>query len=159
LTKKRQLQPLKNQLKLFKSKLSINLIFKTVFRCTVFGIACTSMSYTLGSELIDFQLKSFNPKVLCTDMARAQALAVKTLKVKKVALLTPYTEELTEANVEMLRNSANVQVVNKASMGLSKDTLTSAVSAETIAEWVQTINCTEAEAIIIGKSFNKLLSH
>lgn len=36
------------------------------------GLACTSMSFVLGVEKVDEQLRVANPNVKSTDMARAQ---------------------------------------------------------------------------------------
>ena len=40
---------------------------------TVLGVSCTSMSFVLGAEAIDAQLKAFNKNVAVTDMARTCA--------------------------------------------------------------------------------------
>lgn len=120
-------------------------------RCTVMGISCTSMSFTLGPEVIDGQLKGHSKTVKTTDMARAQAQALQELSATKIALVTPYIEDVSLANVEMLK-TYGIEVVSRLTMDLDKDELTSAVAPASILEWAVAANCPEAEAIVIGCS-------
>ena len=71
-------------------------------RCTVLGVACTSLSFTLGPAHIDAQLLAANPNAATTDMARAQAAALQALNLQRIALVTPYIQDLADANVRML---------------------------------------------------------
>ena len=48
-------------------------------RCTVVGLACTSMSFSLGAAKVDAQLQLACPGGRTTDMARAQAASAQTL--------------------------------------------------------------------------------
>merc|ERR1711879_817836 len=84
-------------------------------------------------------------------MARAQLAALKGLGAKKVALITPYLEELSIANAAML-TSGGVIVVKRLTMGLDRDELTSAVTPDCIAEWAIAADCEEAEVVVIGCS-------
>lgn len=124
-------------------------------RCTVMGLACTSMSFTLGPEVVDEQLRAAAwPDVRTTDMARAQANALRALGVKKVALLTPYVEAVAEGNIRMLEDGG-FQVVSSATMGLDRDELTTSVSPDTIKDWAVAVAEDaggEAEALVIGCS-------
>lgn len=122
-------------------------------RCTVLGLACTSMSFMLGPERVDAEFEAANPGVATTDMARAQAAALSALGARRLALLTPYVPEVADANARMLEGSGEgVRVVKRATMGLSKDTQTSAVAPSCIAEWALAVDCPEADALVIGCS-------
>lgn len=118
---------------------------------SVMGLSCTSMSFTLGPDAVDWQLCQGNVNVKTTDMARAQIAAVKALGAKKVALLTPYMEELSVANMRMLEREG-IEVVKRATMGLDKDELTARVTPECISEWVEAVVCPDADAVVIGCS-------
>ncbi|CAK9003590.1 Cell division cycle protein 48 homolog (Valosin-containing protein homolog) (VCP) [Durusdinium trenchii] len=95
--------------------------------CDILGLSCTSFSFTLGSAKVREQISAGYPGVPVTDMATAQLEALKALKAQRVALLTPYIEELSRANAEMLETMGQVQVVNRLTMNLPRDELTSAV--------------------------------
>ena len=121
-------------------------------RCTVLGVACTSFSFELGAERIDRQLREAAPRAATTDMARAQAAALAALGARRVSLLTPYIRELADANARMLTARAGVEVVRRATMGLDRDELTSAVDARTIAAWARAVDCEAADAVVVGCS-------
>lgn len=84
-----------------------------------------------------------------TDMARAQTAALRYLGIRRVSLLTPYVAAVAEANADMLA-SAGVMVVQRCTMGLERDTQTSAVAPECIADWAEYVDCDQAEALVIG---------
>ena len=118
-------------------------------RCSVLGVACTSLSYTLGPAHIDNQLRAANPDAATTDMARAQLAALQALQVERVALVTPYIQELADANAAFLEsstlaaagNSHPIKVVSRATMALERDELTSQVDKQTLRAWVQVCVC------------------
>ena len=64
------------------------------------GLSCTSMSFVLGPDRIDEQLRGACPNAASTDMARAQAAALHALDVTRIALVTPYIEDLAEKNAK-----------------------------------------------------------
>ena len=121
-------------------------------RCTVIGMACTSLSFTLGPDHIDKQLGCVCPGVKTTDMARAQAKAIAAIGAKKVALLTPYITSLADKNKDMLEAGGDIIVVRRATMELERDELTSAVSKATISAWAEAVDCDECDAVVIGCS-------
>lgn len=74
----------------------------TLRPCTTLGLACTSMSFTLGPERVDELLlrsrrvaaaPNSGVPAKVTDMARAQVMALKALGTRRVALVTPYIGE------------------------------------------------------------------
>lgn len=120
---------------------------------SVMGLSCTSMSFTLGTEVVDKHLCAGDPNVKTTDMARAQLEALGALGAKKIVLVTPYIEEVSVANVRMLA-AGGIEVVRRATMGLTKDYETSHVSPQCISDWAAAAacDCDEADAVVIGCS-------
>lgn len=121
-------------------------------RCTVFGISCTSMSFTLGKDAVDKLIKDAVPGVAVTDMARGQAEAIRVLGAKSVALFTPYIESVSLANVAMLEKCAGVEVVSRLTMGLERDEQSSLVSIQCIREWAKAVDVEGADLVVIGCS-------
>lgn len=119
---------------------------------TVLGLACTSFAFSIGSDEVDRQLRACCPGVTTTDMARAQVAAIKELGIKRLSLITPYIEELSKLNQVYLESRAGVEIVNRVTLGLETDSETSRVTENSIRRCVDTVNCEEAEAILIGCS-------
>jgi maleate isomerase len=115
------------------------------------GLSCTSMSFVLGPERIDEQLRGACPNAVSTDMARAQAAALHALDVTRIALVTPYIQDLAEKNAAMLE-SQGLSVVAHQTMGLTHDSQTDKVSKETIKAWAADTDCDDAQALVIGCS-------
>jgi len=120
-------------------------------QCSVVGLSCTSFSFTLGADVVDEQLRMGYPDTKTTDMARAQLDACAALNATKVCLLTPYIEAVSLKNMQALEEGG-VTVVRRLTMGLEKDSQTSDVSLECIAEWAEAVLCEEADAVVIGCS-------
>ena len=118
---------------------------------TAVGLSCTSMSFTLGPEQIDAQFASALPKATTTDMARAQVAAVRALGVSRVGLLTPYIPEIAANNAAVL-TAAGIEVVAQRHMGLTHSSMTDKVSKDTIRAWAGAVDCSAAQAIVIGCS-------
>lgn len=124
---------------------------KCAHQASVVGVSCTSMSFTLGEKTVDEQLRAFDPATPVTDMARGQLQALLALGVKKVALMTPYIEEVSAANQKMLE-AGGVSVVYRLTMGLERDEQTTAVDPEVIKEWALAADCEDADCVVIGCS-------
>ena len=58
------------------------------------GLACTSMSFSLGTEKTNNMMSSILPKAHITNMASALNKALKTMGIKRITLLVPYIFQL-----------------------------------------------------------------
>ena len=126
----------------------------------ILGLACTSMSFLLGKETIENELKKgFKLNCICTDMAQAQAYALKVLNVKNIALLTPYLKKVACTNIKMLEKCSNVSVVARYTLNLSQDYETSSISQQAIADHVTELNNDEVHAFVIGCSAFKVTAN
>lgn len=120
-------------------------------KVSVMGLGCTSMSFTLGPDTVNQHLSQGRDDIKTTDMARGQVAAIKALGAKKIALVTPYLEEVSAANQRMLEKSG-IEVVNRVTMELATDSLTCRVTPECITEWAEAADRPEADAVVIGCS-------
>jgi len=98
-------------------------VYRPLQDYNVMALACTSMAFTLGAELVDSELREAAPEAKGTDMARAQVAAIRALGGwnARVALLTPYVEDLSRRNQAFLEE-AGLKVVARRTMGLLLDT-------------------------------------
>ena len=90
---------------------------------TAVGLACTSLSFVLGREEIQ---KRLGDDCHVVDMATSVKQALSALDSKRVALLTPYMDEVHEENLRFLNQ--DVDVVVSTNLGLETDKETSRVS-------------------------------
>jgi len=116
----------------------------------VVGVACTSLSFVLTPAVVDAEVHSVSARLLVTDMARAQLAAVRALGMRHVALFTPYTDDLSRQNANML--GAAAQVVSRATLGLRHDRETSALSSLQVAALVAGMDTDGADGIVVGCS-------
>ena len=68
----------------------------------VIGYACTSASTLIGEKRVEDLIISEKPKILVTNPATAAKSALKALGINRVAILTPYTIEITYDIVKLL---------------------------------------------------------
>ena len=130
----------------------ITIAVKAIIPSTIIGLGCTSMSFILGSEKVDLEIQKADIHIKITDMVRSQLCALKSLKIVKLALLTPYTEDLSLINKRLIEENSNIKIVSHKSMNVNKDYLVSLISQDSIIEWSKKVNCEEAEAVLIGCS-------
>eukprot|EP00656_Telonema_subtile_P020068 TRINITY_DN21241_c0_g1_i1.p1 TRINITY_DN21241_c0_g1~~TRINITY_DN21241_c0_g1_i1.p1 ORF type:complete len:230 (-),score=48.28 TRINITY_DN21241_c0_g1_i1:35-724(-) len=123
--------------------------------CNVVGLACTSMSFTLGPEIVDNELKAAHPNSRTIDMARSQLKALQVMGCTDVGLVTPYIDVVHNANAAMLESGDGIKVQSSVNLGLVKSEFTSMVDRRTITDAVQTaIELSEQplQAVVIGCS-------
>lgn len=119
---------------------------------SVVGLACTSMSFILGQTVVQGELSTGFPLALVTDMAEAQIEALKALAVSRIALLTPYIEDVSITNADILSTRAGVEVVVRHTLNLPTDDLTSSITPEMIETLAIQIDCETVQAVVIGCS-------
>ena len=126
----------------------------------VMAMCCTSLSFSLGPETVQKELKSGYPSAKAfTDMATASVNAIKYVSGKtggrlRIGLLTPYIDSVHDSNVAFLKKNG-IDVVVQHNLGLTQDTLTSSVEPSSILSVVETVAKSSAEkldAFFIGCS-------
>lgn len=82
--------------------------------------ACTSGSLVLGEERVFHELKKGQPQAKATSLITGAMRALRTLKVRKLVLCTPYVAGITEAQSAFL-TAQGFEVVGVYGMGLEFD--------------------------------------
>ena len=122
---------------------------------TIIGLSCTSFSFSVGIENVrnEFVKGSGGRLQKTTDMATAQIEGIRAVGGQncKVALLTPYIEELSKSNADTLEN-AGFEVVSRLTMHLERDELTTQIEPKEIMKWAKRVNCKECDCVVIGCS-------
>ena len=118
-------------------------------RPAAIGYACTSGSFINGvageKHLLDIMVKAGAPAAVTTSGALVQALHA--LGVRKVAIATPYNQELTESLREFLRESG-FGVVSSGYLNMEHDI--ARVSTSAVIRMAEAIDRPDAEAIFFS---------
>lgn len=117
----------------------------------VIALGCTSGSFIGGSkydeELIrDMEIASNG--IPCTTTSRAVVNALNTLKAKKIAVATPYIEEVNERGKKFLEENG-FEVVNIVGLDLLYDSEIDSQSLETVYRLAKEVDTEDADAIAI----------
>mmetsp|Transcript_18482 Transcript_18482/g.43389 ORF Transcript_18482/g.43389 Transcript_18482/m.43389 type:complete len:162 (-) Transcript_18482:170-655(-) len=106
------------------------------------------MSFTVGLDEADRMAQIPHPDAKVTNMSRAVLTALKELGVTKVAVVTPYIDELNESLMKILEEHG-LNVVSFGGMGLSTDKEITEVDPEYIKECVKLVDVPEADGFLI----------
>lgn len=117
----------------------------------VLGLACTSLAFTLGRDQVHAELREAHPQALVTDMASAVLAALEAVGARRIALLTPYVEELHTLNLGLLEG-AGLEVVSHRNLGLATDTEITALSRRSILEYGLALDHPDADTLVLGCS-------
>lgn len=117
----------------------------------VIALGCTSGSFIGGSnydeELIG-QMKIASGGITCITTSTAVINALQSLGVKKLAVATPYIEEVNEKGKSFLEENG-FEVISITGLNLLYDSEIDNQSLETVYNLAKTVDRKEAEAVVI----------
>ncbi|HLR34142.1 MAG TPA: hypothetical protein VK071_02305 [Tissierellales bacterium] len=117
----------------------------------VIALGCTSGSFIGGyhydKELIK-NMEKASSGTTCITTSRAVVSALKALKVKKVAVATPYIEEVNKKGKLFLEDNG-FNVTNILGLGLLYDSEIDNQSLETVYKLAKRVDTVDAEAVVI----------
>lgn len=109
---------------------------------------CTSGTAAIGIDRVRRAIQSARPDTPVTTPISAARDAFRALGVDRIAMLTPYIDEVNRMLVDHLAEEG-VHVTTLAAFGLHNDTEISAVPAETIAAAARELRLDDAQALFI----------
>ena len=111
--------------------------------------ACTAASVVLGNDTVAMHMNNAKPGVPCVTPSSAAFDAFDALGVKKISVLTPYTQDVTESLAAYFsRRSA--AVVSATCFGLSDDREMARISRESIIEGGVAACASDADALFVS---------
>ncbi len=110
---------------------------------------CTAASVVLGNDTVAECMNSAKPDTACVTPSSAAFDAFKALKIKKVSVLTPYTQDVTDSLVTYF-SQHGPEVVNATCFGLSDDREMARVSKDSIIEGGIAACHPDADALFIS---------
>ncbi|SKD08325.1 maleate cis-trans isomerase family protein [Paraburkholderia hospita] len=121
----------------------------------VFG--CTAASTLIGPERIEERVQRGRPGLACTNPATATVAALRRLGARKIALVTPYTKQMT-GNVTKFLTEAGLQLTSARAVGCDTDDAIGSVPASVYMDAVRQSDLAGADAIFISCTVTKALN-
>ncbi len=115
--------------------------------CIVYG--CTSGTIAAGYESIEKKVKAAKPKAKLTTPSSAAIKALKKLKVKKIAIFTPYSKKLNDEVVHYFVKEG-FNVTSNSYLDIQADYDIGKVEQEFLFDVLSKIEMNDAEALFIS---------
>ncbi|WP_237212639.1 arylmalonate decarboxylase [Ruegeria lacuscaerulensis] len=115
----------------------------------VISYACTSGSLVLGEDTVFRELSKGAPKAIVTSLITSAIRALETLAVEKIAVCTPYLEDVNLKEKQYLENQG-FHVTEIRGLNLEKDSDMIRVRLDVIEQLAHSVNSAAAEAVFIS---------
>jgi len=115
----------------------------------VITYACTSGSLVIGEPRVFSELNKGAPKARATSLITGVIRALKTVGATRIAVATPYLDEINALEKTYLEN-AGFEVVRIKGMNLEKDSDMIRVRPEFIAEYAAALDGPDVDAVFIS---------
>ena len=123
----------------------------------VIGYACTSASTIIGTDKVRFLIQSKHTNVQVTDPIDSVKKALKKLKCKKIAFVSPYSKIVTGV-LKKYMESEGFEITNLICFNEDNDSVVAKISEEDTLRAIIEINNLENEAVFASctnlKTFN-----
>jgi len=110
---------------------------------------CTSGTIAMGEETVTACIRAVKPGIAVTNPFTATVAAFRALNLKHVAMLAPYTVEVTTAMREHLEGKG-LEIVRTGTFGLALDSEICQVAQDAIYTHAVAMDCAEAEALFVS---------
>ncbi len=122
------------------------------------GYGCTSAATLIGADRVAAAIQNEHPAVACTDPITATVAALRALDARRVAVVTPYTADVTEPIARSLAD-AGLSVTALGSFLESNDFTVGRISPQSIAAGVRTVARSAAcDAVFVSCTSLRLLA-
>ena len=111
--------------------------------------ACTSGSLVIGEQRVFAELNRGAPGAVATSLISGVIRALNTLGAKRIAVATPYLDDVNRREVEYLE-AAGFEVVSLCGLNLEKDSDMVRVAPDYIAEFALAQDRADADAIFVS---------
>ncbi|MEO1703686.1 MAG: ectoine utilization protein EutA [Pseudomonadota bacterium] len=111
--------------------------------------SCTAASAVLGNDTVAEHMNNAKPDVPCVTPSSAAFDAFDALGVKKVSVLTPYTQDVTDSLAAYF-SQRSASVVSATCFGLTDDREMARISRESIVEGGVAACASDADALFVS---------
>jgi len=125
-------------------------LLPTEFEFDAIGYACTSAATWIGEDGVTAAIQKAHPGMACTNPISAAVDAFTALGAEQIAVVTPYTAEVTAPIVDLF-NGRGVQVTALGSFLESNDHVVASISEQSVADGVRKIAAgAEFDAVFVS---------
>jgi maleate isomerase len=112
---------------------------------------CTSGTFVMGPEWEESLLNEIKEKtgLLATSTMKSVVKALNGLKLNKISLVTPYTKDLNEKEIDYLAKF-NVEVINDVALSITSTEDMCALEQKEIYKWVKAVDSPRAHGVFIS---------
>lgn len=114
-------------------------VLPAAFEFDAIGYGCTSAATLIGPEGVAACIHSAHPGVACTNPISAALAAFRALDARRIAVVTPYTAEVTAPIVEFF-SAAGLEVTTLGSFLEPSDLVVGRISPASIADGVRAVS-------------------
>lgn len=111
--------------------------------------ACTSGSIVIGEERVHAELLKGAPGAKPTSLITGVLAALRKLEVTRVAVATPYLDEINQREAEYMQ-AAGFEITSIKGLNIEKDSDMIRVRPDFIADFAASVDSPEAEAVFIS---------
>lgn len=111
--------------------------------------ACTSGSIVMGEERVHEELKRGNPNAKPTSLIAGVKKALRALGVKKLAVATPYLDEINRLEATYLE-AAGFDVVNIEGLNVERDSAMVRITPDYLSEFAQAVDRKSADCLFFS---------
>ena len=115
--------------------------------CVVYG--CTSGTIAAGYDSIEKKVKLAKPDAKVTTPSTAAVKALKKLKIKKIAVFTPYIKDLNNDVIEFFKKE-NFSITSNSYFDIKNDIDIGKVDPEYLFEVLSQMDLKEADALFVS---------
>ncbi len=115
--------------------------------CVVYG--CTSGTIAVGHDTIERKVKEAKPKAKITTPSTAAIKALKKLKIKKIAIFTPYSKKLNDEVIDYF-SSQGFDIVANTYLDIAADYEIGKVDQNFLFKTLSQIEIKNADALFIS---------
>ena len=115
--------------------------------CVVYG--CTSGTIAAGYKAIEKKIHLAKPEAKVSTPSTAAIKALKKLKIKKIAVFTPYAKDLNDEVIEFFKKE-NFNITSNSYFDIKNDTDIGKVDPEHLYEVLSQMNLEEADALFVS---------
>ena len=115
--------------------------------CVVYG--CTSGTIAAGYDSIEKKVKLAKPDAKVTTPSTAAVKALKKLKIKKIAVFTPYIKDLNNDVIEFFKKE-NFSITSNSYFDIKNDIDIGKVDPEYLFEVLSQMDMKEADALFVS---------
>ncbi|CAG9242143.1 maleate cis-trans isomerase family protein [Paraburkholderia caribensis] len=128
-------------------------------RIDVVAFGCTSASMVLGEEQVFNRIKAVRPEAVCTTPITAARVGLEAMNTKRIALLTPYVQEINEAMASYLEKRG-ISVVRIGSFEHPDDNEVARIDADSLRHAILELGQhDDVDAVFVSCTSLRLVDH